>query len=371
MNRAQRWRCALPGVRSQDSGVRILTAPPRTGLRKNWSAVRPWSAKAESGVRILTALLVCGAAIAHGAIFPDQIGEFKKGPLKTIAVPDQALYAEYGLDATEDADYTAGPKHFSATAWRMRDSTGAMALFESRRPPGAIPAKLSKLAVRTSDGVIFAYGNYVFRMTGDIPPAEALQSIYDSLPKLDQSPLPALMTDLPVDGLVPNSERYILGPVSLDRFDPRIPPSVAAFHLGAEGQMGSYQTPQGSMTLAIFSYPTPSMARQQYQDFQKIPGGIARRVGRLVAVTIAPPDPDAAERLLSQVHYDTNLIWNEQVPGTDVRDKVRFILDVFVFAGILILGCLVAGIAFGGYRTIRRKLRRGDDPEALITLHLS
>src|SRR5580658_5649575 len=85
----------------------------------------------------ITALLVCGAT-AHAAIFPDQIGYFKKGPVKTVAVPDQALYDEYGLDATEQADYTYGDKRFSATAWRMRDSTGAMALFESRRPPGAI-----------------------------------------------------------------------------------------------------------------------------------------------------------------------------------------------------------------------------------------
>jgi hypothetical protein len=364
LNRAQRLRCALAGARSQKPEVRIPTALPPTGLGSVVSG--QWSVTPG----ILMALLV-SAASAYGAIFPDQIGDFKKGPVKTIAVPDQALYAEYGLDASEQAEYAAGPKHFSATLWRMRDSTGAMALFESRRPPGAIPVKLSKLAVQTSDGVIFAYGNYVFRMTGDVPPTAALQSIYDSLPKLEQSPLPPLMTDLPVDGLVPNSERYILGPVSLDRFEARIPPSVAAFHLGAEGQLGSYQTAQGPMTLAIFSYPTPSIARQQYQDFQKIPGGIARRVGNLVAVTVAPPDRDAAERLLSQVHYDTNMVWNEPIPDHEVRDKVRYILDVFVFAGLLIAGCVVAGVAFGGYRTLMRKLRRGDDPEAMITLHLS
>jgi len=341
LNRAQRLRCALSESRSQKSGVRILGA-----------------------------LLVCAAA-GHAAIFPDQIGEFKRGPAKTIAVPDQALYAEYGLDATEQADYAAGPKHFSATAWRMRDSTGAMALYESRRPPGAIPAALSKLAVRTSDGVIFAYGNYVFRLTGEVPEPAALESVYANLPKLEQSPLPALMTDLPVDGMVPNSERYILGPVSLARFEPRIPPSVAAFHLGAEGQLASYRTPQGLLTLAVFSYPTPSLAREQYLEFQKIPGAVARRVGKLLAVTVAPPDPDEAERLLSQVHYDTNITWNEPVPGHEVRDKVRFILDVFVFAGFLIAGCAVAGVAFGGFRIFRRKLRKGEDPDAMITLHLS
>jgi hypothetical protein len=331
----------------------------------------------------ITALLVCGRA-AQAAIFPDQIGWFKKSPVKTVAVPDQALYDEYGLDGTEQADYTYADKHFSATAWRMRDSTGAMALFESRRPPGAIPATpgllaripesksavAARLAVRTSDGVIFVYGNYVFRLTGTVPPAESLQPVYMGLPKLENSPLPVLMTDLPPDGLIPNSERYIVGPVSLSRFEPRIPPSVAAFHLGTEGQLGTYKTPKGAMTVTIFDYPTPSIARDRYQEFQKIPGAVARRVGDLVAVAIAPPDADAAEQVLSRVRYDTNITLNEKVPVNDVKQKVNFILDVFVFAGVMLLGCLVAGIAFGGYRTVRRKFRRGPDPESLTTLHL-
>jgi hypothetical protein len=335
-------------------------------------------------LRTFAALFVCAAA-GRAAIFPDQIGYFTKGPVETVAVPDQPLYDEYGLDATEQADYTYAGKRFSATAWRMRDSTGAMALFESRRPPGAIPATpgllapipssksalAARLAVRTSDGVIFVYGNYVFRLTGDFPPAVSLQPVYLGLPKLENSPLPVLMTDLPIEGLIPNSERYILGPVSLDRFDPRIPPSVAAFHLGTEAQLGTYRTAKGPLTLAIFDYPTPSIARERYEEFQKIPGVVARRVGDLVAVTVAPPDADEAERILSRVRYDTNITLNEKVPVNDVKQKVNFILEVFVFAGIMILGCLVGGIAFGGYRTLRRKFRRGPDPEALTTLHLT
>ena len=83
------------------------------------------------------------------------------------------------------------------------------------------------------------------------------------------------------------------------------------------------------------------------------------------------PDADEAERILSRVRYETNITLNEKVPVNDVKQKVSFILEVFVFAGMMILGCLVAGIAFGGYRTIRRKFRRGPDPEALTTLHLT
>jgi hypothetical protein len=322
------------------------------------------------GITQTTALVFVTAAAACAAIFPDQIGDFQKGPPKTVIVPDHALLDEYGLSATEQAEYAAPAKHFTATAWRFHDSTGAMAMFELRRPPGAASAGITKLAVTTSDGVIFAYGNYVFQLTGNIPTTEQLTPIYATLPKLEQSPLPVLMTDLPRDGLVANSERYVIGPVSLDRFEPRIPPSTAAFHLGSEAIIGKYTTDKGPLTLVIFNYPTPGMARERYQQFQNISGAIAKRVGALVALTIQPPDADAAERILSQVKYETNITWNEKVPVNEVKHAARFILDVFAFAGLLILICLIAGIGYAGVRFANRKVNRGDDPDAMITLHL-
>ena len=92
------------------------------------------------------------------------------------------------------------------------------------------------------------------------------------------------------NGLIPNSERYILGPVSLARFEPRIAPSLAAFHLGTEAQLGRYRTPKGDLTLAIFSYPTPNIARERQEEFPKVPGTIAKRSGPLVGVVVQPPD---------------------------------------------------------------------------------
>jgi Family of unknown function (DUF6599) len=318
----------------------------------------------------LAAFAMLFAGLSQAAIFPDQIGAFKKASPKTLSVPDRALYDEYGFETSEQAEYAAPGKHFTATAWRTHDSTGAMAVFESRRPPGATPADVTKLSVRTSDGVIFTYGNYVFQFTGDFPDQAALQPLYAQLPRLDQSSLPALMGFLPQQDLVPNSERYILGPVSLERYEPRISPAVAAFHLGTEGQLGRFQTAKGLLTLAIFEYPTPGIARDRYRDFQKIPGAVAKRLGPLVAVTIAPPDLDAAERVLARIRYETNLTWNEQVPVNPAKSIARLVLDIFVFCGILLGLCVVAGIGFGGIRILTRRLSRGEDPNAMITLHL-
>jgi len=323
-------------------------------------------------VQKMLRFLICllSSVVAHAAIFPDNVQNYQKGPVKAILTPDKPLQDEFGLDATEQAQYSAGPKRFIATAWRFHDATGAMAMFESLRPPGAKPTKITRLSVSTSDGVIFAYGNYVFQITGSVPPPAAFEELYARLPKLDQSPLPALLADLPTEGLVPNSERYILGPVSLSRFDDKIAPSVAAFHLGSEGVAGKYRTDKGNLTLAIFNFPTPNLARDRYQEFQKIPGAVAKRAGPLVAVTVDPPDPDSAERVLALVKYEANLTSNQHVPVNDTVDKIKFILNVFVFAGLLIALCLGAGLAYAAFRVISRKMNRGEDPDAMITLHL-
>ena len=304
------------------------------------------------------------------AILPDQIGEFSKGESRTLAVQDAALYQEFGFISAEQASYNNSGKRFTATAWRLRDSTGALAFFEARRPDDATPAKLSALSAKTPDGAIFAYGNYVFQVSGEVPEQKDLEMLFGQLPQLDNAPLPALAKYLPQESLIPNSERYILGPASLARFEPRIAPSLAAFHLGTEAQLGRYTTPKGDLSLAIFSYPTPNIAREREQEFTKLPGAIAKRSGPLVGVVVQPPDPDAAERVLAGVRYEANLTLNEKVPLNQGLLGYKLFLNVFVLTGVLVALSIVVGIGFGGFRILRRKLgKRGhDDPFQLLRI---
>ena len=356
--------------------LRILNISPaqRTLARRvvsDWE--RLWTAAPGPCGLKLRALSLALAAVMplSAAIFPDQLGEFKKSAPKTVSAPDLPLYDEYGLLASESADYASPAKHFTATAWRFRDSTGAMAMFQARRPPKATPSKVSKLAVTTSDGVIYAYGNYLFQFTGSVPGEPELSQLYNVIPNWEDAPLPLLMDELPDADLIPNSERYVLGPVSLERFEPRIAPSVAAFHLGAEAQTGQYQTSKGKMILAIFNYPTPNIARQQYDEFAKIPGAVAKRAGPMVAITILPPDADAAERVLAQVRYDAKVTLNEAPPIT-AKQVGGTLMSIIALAGIVLSLCLIAGIGFGAFRVILRKF--GWNPEerqAMIVLHLT
>jgi len=321
-----------------------------------------------SPARVLLFLLAAG--LAQAAILPDQIGEFAKGETKSLAAQDPALYQEFGFISAEQAQYTTPQKRFTAIAWRLRDSTGALALFQARRPNNAVPAKLSVLAANTPDGALFAYGNYVFQVTGVVPEQKDLEMLFLQLPQLDNAPLPALAANLPQDGLIPNSERYILGPASLARFEPRIAPSLAAFHLGTEAQLGRYRTPKGDLTLAIFSYPTPNIARERQEQYLKVPGTIAKRSGPLVGVVVQPPDPDAAERVLAGVQYAGNLTLNEKVPVNEGLFMYKLFLNIFVLSGVLIALSIILGIGFGGFRILRRKLGKPghDDPFQLLRI---
>jgi hypothetical protein len=313
----------------------------------------------------LLAVLPLGAAI-----LPDQIGSFIKGETKPLAPQDAALYKELGFQAGEQALYKSPDKRFTISAWRLRDSTGALALFEAQRPALATPAKLSALSARTPDGAVFAYGNYLFQLTGPIPEQKDLELLFIQLPQLDQAPLPALIGYLPQEGLIPNSERYILGPASLARFEPRIAPALAAFHLGAEAQLGRYRTPKGDLTLAVFSYPTPNIARERLEEFQKVPGTVAKRTGPLVGVVVQSPDPNAAERVLGGVHYEANLTLNEKVPVNQARAIANLFLNIFTLSGILIALSIIVGVGFGGFRVLLRKLGKTSDEGTFLLLRI-
>lgn len=318
-------------------------------------------------MRLLLALIL--PAVSFAGIWPDSFGAFHRVSAKPIEVSDRPLWDEFGLQQTEQAQYELQAKKFTGTAYRLQDSTGALSAFDANRPADAKPSKLSKLAVESGDTVILAYGNYLLKFEGYTPTVAEIDAMVENLPKLEQSPLPALSSYLPDNGMVPNSERYVTGPVALQKYAPSISPSTAAFHFGAEAQVGTFQTAAGEMKLAIFSYPTPQIARERLVDFRRISGAMAKRTGPLIAVVLSPPNADDAERLLAHIRYAPTLTLDEHVPGA--RDNIgNLVVNAFRLSGLLLVFCLVAGLAFGGFRAVLKRVGGRADTEGVISLHL-
>jgi len=311
------------------------------------------------------------AAVGSAAILPDAIGPYHRGAVSRPAISDRALWDEYGLKEAEAAPYEDGSTRFTVTAYRLQDTTGSMAVFQWHRPGNSTPSKIAGMAAETPDSLLAVHGNYVLSFQGHKPSADEWKALSDGLTNVDITPLPVLPGYLPSDGLSPNSERYITGPVGLAKFAPSIAPSVAGFHYGAEAQIGVFHSAKGDLQLAIFNYPTHHIATQKTPEFEKLPGGpIVKRSGPLVAIVLAPPDADFAERLLSGIRYQAQVTRDEYVPTH--RDNIGWVvISIFFLIGILVAASVASGVAWGAVRAVLRRGKTVPESDEMITLHLS
>jgi hypothetical protein len=280
-------------------------------------------------------------------MWPEHLGNYDRRSVEA----SQVATDENGREAAEEADY--GRFQVSATVYK--DSTGAYA------------------AWLEAEGKPLQVGNYLITCIGNCP--KNLAQLAEALPRVSHAPLPALGSYLPTKNLVPHSQRYILGPAGLRQTAPQIPESAVAFQFGTEGAIARYRVlrnePKTEATVAIFSYPTPQIARQQANAFQAISGVTVKRTGPLVAVVLGVPDP-AANQLLSQINYEASVTVNEPMPLIlRPETAAQMLLSIITLAGIVLAFCLASGLIFGGLRLLARKFGYADAGTSMTTLHLS
>ncbi len=315
------------------------------------------------------AALLLLSGLASAAILPDAIGPFHRVSISQPAISQRDVWDEYGLRDYESALYENGAAKMTATAYQLQDSTAAMAAFDFMRPADAKASSLGPYSSETATGELVVRGNYLLGFSGYKPSAAEIDALAGTLRNVDGTPFPTLPGFLPQQDLIPNSERYISGPMGLAQFDPAVPPSVAAFRYSAEAVLGVFHSPKGNLTVAIFDYPTPQIAMDRLPQFQNIPGAMAKRSGPLVAVVVQPPDPDTAERVLAQVQYHADITMREHTPTR--RDNIgNLVVNAFLLAGILLVFCVVAGLGVGGFRMMRRHGKDNPYADAMITLHI-
>ena len=290
---------------------------------------------------------------AGAAMWPDHLGSYERKSASEVQAPGaQPNQDEYGRDAAEQADYGT----FTVTGVRYKDSTGAYAA-----------------SLESTDHPLLV-GNYLITCSGKCP--KNLAALAETLPRLSHAPLPLIKSYLPAKGMLPNSERYILGPVGLEANLPQITASAVALDFGTEGEVATYRLGKDQAKLAIFSYPTLEMARDQAPKYEKIPGVQVKRTGSLVALvapatagqTVALGD---ARRLLSQVNYQASVSWNEPLPLI-IRPETaaQMILGIITLAGIVLVFCLASGLVYGAIRVVMRKFGYSGADGAMTTLHL-
>jgi len=300
---------------------------------------------------LFSALVLLTIAPLGAAIWREAPGPHRLRSVHAVQPADNPeVWKEFGLKAAEQADFGS----HRVIAYQMQDATGAFA---------------AAAWLQASDPRAVGVGRFVLACTGKCP---ALPDAHlSSLPDTTGGSPPTLPGYLPTQNRIPGTERYILGPASLARFAPDLPAGLAGFQFSAEADLVRYRTPAGEAAMAVFSYPTPQIARQQAEGFRRLNGAFVKRTGPLVAITTGIADRNAAWGLLNQVNYEVQVTMNEAAKRNQAKSIANMILSIFALSGILILFCLLSGLLFAAGRLLLRRFGLLSADEAMIALHLS
>ena len=96
----------------------------------------------------------------------------------------------------------------------------------------------------------------------------------------------------PRERRVRHSERYVLGPASLAKFEPRISADLAGFNKGAEAQIARYKTDAGEAKLLSAFLPDSADRGRPLPGVLKAVRSTARRYGPMVGVVLDAGTPE-------------------------------------------------------------------------------
>ncbi len=331
----------------------------------------------KSSLILLLVPLAAALPVAAQDLLPSSFsGWSSSGPAETlapaalerVAAADAALLREDGIMAVERRQYSRSGATLGVKLYRMRDPSGAYAAFTFLRSEQMASTDLARFSGISADRAILVSGNLIVDVFGlkGASPSDLKELVAVLSPHADKTPYPPLADYLPARGLLRNSERYMLGPAGSSRVIPLGNGDWIGFAEGAEAQLARYRINGQEATLLLAVYPTPQAAARKLQElgrwFQLNPEQdappsatdpvFARRKGSLLSIVAFSRSHALANSLLDQIHYETQVTWNE--PGYRLTGPsiAQILVGAIVGTGMLMLFALIAGISFGGVRLV-------------------
>jgi len=279
------------------------------------------------------------------------------------------LLKEYGFSEFESATYLRPERTLTVKAIRFNDASGAYGAFTFYKTPEMQREQIGDQAASDNQHVMFYRGNVLVEAVFDritVMSAGELRELADNIP-LPGGPErhpPSLPLYLPKQGYVPNTAKYMMGPLALAKEDAPVEASLVDFSRGAEVALGQYATGAGNATLMLISYPTPAIAGERLRAIEaahpEAAGGalrfLAKRSGPIVAIVSGPIAPGEAHSLLASINYDADVTWNQATKLTRNENVMGLLAGIIILTGIILGLSLVAGLAFGGVRLALKRL---------------
>jgi hypothetical protein len=295
--------------------------------------------------------------------------------LEQFAGGEALFLREYRVMAAERRDYSRDAATLRVTLYKMRDPSSAYGAFTFLRTGEMKPAGFGAYSAVSPARGLLVVGHILVDASGAGLESFGVdgKALADALaPHADDAPFPPLIDYLPSEGMVANSERYLIGPAALNRLLPLGNGDWVGFANGAEAQMARYRLQGQDMTLLMLAYPTPQMASAKLAEFGRWfnlnaerdeahnqPVLFGRRKSSLVAIVAETRSRELAEALLDGISYETTLTWNEPSQSATEPTWAEMVVGSFVGTGILLMFAFMVGIGFGGIRLITKRLFPG------------
>jgi hypothetical protein len=304
---------------------------------------------------------------------------------------DPAVEQEYGVKALELRTYQLGKKRTQVVVESAPDTVSAYGLLTFYQTPAMTPEKGLQIAIRDANQTLMARGNSFIRfLRGQDSPSS--ESDYQALlifvggSEPSKSAIESLPSSMPPKGLVPGSEKYVLGLEAAKRVLSSFRTDLIGFEQGAQLQLGQYKTGKGTSTLISISYPTPQIARVRFGALTNFLGLnqdqgedsiYGRRYHSYVFLVLNSGNAGTASALMDQFDVTESVSWDQKYnpERSFTLQVVHMILAILLLTAYLIGACIVAGVLFFLSRRIAAKFFPDSpwghpDEDQLIRLNL-
>ncbi|MGI4758045.1 MAG: DUF6599 family protein [Janthinobacterium lividum] len=321
-------------------------------------------------------------SIPPAPLLPDHFGEWQiSGPGdNSIAIADDVL-KELIVTRRDVKKYAAEGNAATVSAIEFADATGAYSAFTLLRTP-----EMHACAGGNSLGVdcsvsagklLFWQGDTLVSIAPSGLKAVSASSFGDlvgMLPKPSGSKgaHPLLPTRLPQEGLIKESLRYAVGPLTYAAGGGQLPASVIDFNKSPEILTARYSGRGGRGLLTTVFYPTPTISGDRLRAIQaalkdgSLPPAMlagtpqAARSGPIVALASSGFSAREAAKLVGGVKYQADVTWNKPegyMEQFKVSNAASVMVQIMIFVFVMAGAALVLGIVFGGGRAAFRRAR--------------
>jgi len=308
---------------------------------------------------------------------PNQVSGWTQtaGVSPVPALPSgSAILAEYGWRSTESASYGTASRGIGVVLFEMDDPSGAYGLYSYLRTPELARANLTDHSSISGDHALVLEGNLVLDIHGQdlgksTPQLRALVAAV--APKAHDGTLPMLGAFLPQKNMIDRTDRYVLGPQTLNQLFPGGLGDSLGFQSRAEAELAHYRLAGHDAILLIVEFPTDQLASRQLVDLERTfhvndtsqtagsPMVFAKRSATLLAIVSGASSEAEANVLLDQIQLETDRSWNEPTFQFKEPSIGMMIVGSIIGAGTICLFALIAGISFGGLRLVIKRVMPG------------